>query len=108
MTEGDSTYLMKKYFMAFLNEGPTRDQLPEEAAEIQAGHLAHMSKLADEGIIQIAGPFGDEGTIKGIVIYAIPTLEEALRITQMDPAVKSGRLIVEVRPWWAAVGSVLK
>jgi len=108
MTDGDTTYIMKKYFMAFLNEGPTRDHSAEEAAVIQKGHLAHMDKLAQEGIIQIAGPFGDDGKTKGIVIYAIPTLAEALNLTNMDPAVKAGRLEVEIRPWWAAVGSTLK
>lgn len=108
MVEGDTTYVMKKYFMAFLEEGPSRDQSPEEAATIQAGHLAHMDDLAQKGIINIAGPFGDDGTAKGIVIYSVPTIEEAIRLTEMDPAVKAGRLIIRVRPWWAAVGSTLK
>ena len=108
MIEGDTSYTMKKYFMAFLNEGPNRDHTVEEAAKIQAGHLAHMDKLAKKGIINIAGPFADDGLTKGIAIYAIPTLEEALEITKKDPAVKAGRLIVEIRPWWAAMGSTLK
>lgn len=107
MTEGDTTYVMKKYFMAFLKEGPTRDQSPEEAAIIQNGHLGYMNQLADENKLSIAGPFGDDGEIRGIVIYNVPTLEEATELVKNDPAVKAGRLTIEVHPWWAAKGSTL-
>jgi len=106
--DGDTTYVMKKYFMAFLKEGPMRDQDEKTTARIQEEHLAHMGKLADEGKINIAGPFGDEGEFQGIVIYSVPTLEEAIKLTSEDPAVIAGRLIIEVRPWWAAIGSTLK
>ena len=34
MPEGDTIYTMKKYFIAFLKEGPTRDQTEEEAQKI--------------------------------------------------------------------------
>ncbi len=105
--EGDTTYVMKKYFMAFLKEGPTRDQNEAEAILIQSGHLAHMDKLAKEGKINIAGPFADDGEIKGMVIYSVPSLEEAHRLTSMDPAVKAGRLLIELHPFWAAKGSKL-
>ena len=107
MTEGDTSYVMKKYFMAFLKEGPTRDQSPEEAAIIQNGHLGYMNQLADENKLSIAGPFGDDGEIRGIVIYNVPTLEEATELVKNDPAVKAGRLTIEVHPWWAAKGSTL-
>ena len=107
MTEGDTTYVMKKYFMAFLKKGPVRDQSPDETALIQEGHLSYMNQLAEENKLSIAGPFGDDGEFQGIVIYNVPTLEEATRLVQNDPAVKAGRLSIEVRPWWAAKGSTL-
>ena len=107
MTEGDTTYLMKKYFIAFLKSGPNRDQSKEEAAEIQKQHLAHMSKLAEANKIQIAGPFDDDSDIQGMVIYSVYSLEEALELTSSDPAVVAGRLVVEVHPFWAAKGSKL-
>ena len=107
MQEGDTTYTMKKYFMAFLKAGENRSQSPEEAAQIQEAHLAHMAALAEEDKICIAGPFGDDGEFRGIVIYNVPTLEQAKALTQADPAVKAGRLIIDVKPWWAAKGSKL-
>lgn len=107
MTEGDTTYLMKKYYIAFLKSGPNRDQSKEEAAEIQKQHLAHMNKLAEANKIQIAGPFDDDSDIQGMVIYSVYSLEEALELTNSDPAVVAGRLVVELHPFWAAKGSKL-
>ncbi len=107
MTEGDTTYIMKKYFMVFLKKGEKRDQSPEESAIIQKGHMDHMAKLAEEGIIQMAGPFGDDGEVRGIVIYSVPTEEEVKKLTSEDPAVKAGRLIMEIHPFWCAKGTTL-
>lgn len=105
--EGDSTYVMKKYFMAFLKRGSNRSHTDEEAAKIQSEHLAHMDRLAKEGKINIAGPFADDGTIRGIVIYSVTSLKEAELLTSLDPAVKAGRLEIELHPFWAAKGSKL-
>ncbi len=107
MTEGDTTYVMKKYFMAFLKRGPITDQTPEEAAQIQEGHLAHMNQMAEEGKIDIAGPFGDEGELRGIIIFNVPSQDEVETLVAKDPAVIAGRLILEIHPWWAAKGSKL-
>lgn len=103
----DTTYLMKQYFMCFLKEGPKRDQGPTEAAEIQEKHLAHLSQLAANRKICLAGPFADDSGIQGVVIFSTPTYEEAVTLANDDPAVKAGRLIVEIHPFWAAVGAQL-
>ena len=104
---GDTTYLMKQYFMCFLKEGPKRDQGPDEAAEIQERHLAHLSALAANRKICLAGPFADDSGIQGVVIFSTPTYEEAATLANDDPAVKAGRLVVEIHPFWAAVGAQL-
>ncbi len=106
--EGDTVFTMKQYFMVFLKSGPTRSQTPEEAAEIQKNHLAHIGWMAEQGYVDIAGPFGDDGDVRGILVMRVPTKERAEELAAMDPAVKAGRLIMEIHPWWAAVGSTLK
>jgi uncharacterized protein YciI len=108
MKDGDSTFFMKQYFFVMLKEGPNRDQKPEEANVIQKEHLKHMSNLAKEGKLMLAGPFGDESQWKGIVFLNVKTLEEAKALTDQDPAVKAGRLVAEIHPLWAAKGSTLK
>ncbi len=108
MIEGDTTYTMKQYFMVFLKSGSNRGQGKEEAVEIQKKHLAHINWMAEQGYVDIAGPFGDDGEVRGILVMRVPTIERAEELAAMDPAVKAGRLIMEIHPWWAAVGSRLK
>ncbi len=105
--EGTDTFVMKQYFMVFLNAGPNRSQSAEESTEIQKQHLAHISKLAKSGAVAVAGPFGDEGDTRGILIFNLPTREEVEKLANEDPAVKAGRLVVEIRPWWSAKGATL-
>lgn len=102
------TVLMQQYFIAFLKSGPIRSQNEEEAAKLQEAHLAHLSRMYEEGYADISGPFGDNGDIRGITIYNVPTLKMADSLANMDPMVKSGRLVIEVHPWWAAKGFPLR
>lgn len=103
MTEYD----MQTYYIAFLKSGPNRSQDSTETAAIQQAHLEHIKKLAEAGKICIAGPFLDEGDVRGIFIFSTESLEEAVALTKQDPAVQAGRLEIEVRPWMAARGSTL-
>jgi len=107
--EGDVTYIMKKYFIAFLKEGPNRNHSKEEATKIQNEHMAHLGKLADEKRACLIGPFGQDADsdIQGIIVFSVPDKAEAERLASLDPAVKAGRLVIEIQPWWAAKGSEL-
>ncbi len=102
------TVLMQQYFIAFLKSGPIRSQNEEEAAKLQNEHLAHLGRMYEEGYADISGPFGDDGDIRGITIYNVPTLKMADSLANMDPMVKAGRLVIEVHPWWAAKGFPLR
>lgn len=107
MEWGGTTRVMQKYFVVFLKSGPKRNQNKEKAAEIQKQHLDYLSRLYETGKTSLTGPLEGDGDIRGIVVYNTVTLEEAKRLAEGDPAVKAGRLVVEVHPWWAAKGSVL-
>lgn len=102
------TILMQQYFIAFLKRGPNRSQSPSEADSLQRLHLAHLSRMFEEGYADISGPFGDEGDIRGITIYNVPSLEMADSLANADPMVQAGRLAIEVHPWWAAKGYPLR
>jgi len=102
------TTLMQQYFIAFLKSGPNRSQSEEEASKLQAAHLAHLGKMYELGYADISGPFGDDGEIRGITIYNVPTLEMADSLANADPMVKAGRLVIEIHPWWAGKGLPLR
>ncbi|MCM4160169.1 hypothetical protein FHG64_10085 [Antarcticibacterium flavum] len=105
--EGDSTYLMQQYYIVFLKAGKNRSQDSTEVARLQKEHLAHLSRMYEEGYSSLTGPMGDDGELRGIVIYNTPTQEEADSLARLDPMVKAGRLEVEVKPWWTAKGGKL-
>lgn len=106
--EGDTTYVMQKYFLVLLKKGPNRNQNKEETDKIQEQHMAHLNWLDRMGKISIAGPSENHETVSGFVLYNTETLKEADSLAKLDPAVKAGRLEVETLPWWAAKGSKLK
>ena len=84
-----------------------RDRPKEEAEKLQAAHLAHLNKLAESRHICLVGPSDGSNDIQGFVVYSVPTKAEALRLASSDPMVKSGRLTIDVQPWWAAIGGEL-
>ena len=102
------TVIMQQYFIAFLKKGPNRSQNKKEADSLQTLHLEHLGKMYKLGFADISGPFGDDGDIRGITIYNTPTLEMADSLANLDPMVKSGRLVIEMHPWWAAKGFPLR
>ena len=106
--ESGDTIIMQQYFIAFLKRGTVRSQSKEESDSLQALHLAHLGRMYELGFADISGPFGDDGDIRGITIYNTPTLEMADSLANMDPAVKAGRLVIEMHPWWAAKGFPLR
>ena len=106
--QDDTTYVMQEYFMVFLKAGEVRSKDSTEAAQFQNAHLAHLERMAREGHLSIVGPFGDAGEVRGICIYNTATQAQADSLAHLDPMVESGRLNVEIRPWWGAKGSRLK
>ena len=106
--ETKDTVLMQQYFIAFLKQGPYRSQSKEEVDSLQELHMAHLGRMYKEGYADISGPFGDDGDIRGITIYNVPNLQMADSLANLDPSVQSGRLKIEVPPWWAAKGFSLR
>lgn len=99
---------MKQYWFVMLKRGPKRDQSPEEAKQLQAGHMANMQAYATMGKLQIAGPFMDDGDWRGIFILDVPDRAAAEAMCNDDPAVKAGRLACEIKPWLSQKGATLK
>lgn len=107
-TNTNDTIIMQQYFIAFLKKGPDRSQSKSVVDSLQTLHLEHLQKMYDMGYADISGPFGDDGTIRGITIYNVPNIEMADSLANADPMVKAGRLKIEIHPWWAAKGFSLR
>ncbi len=101
---GADEYGMRRYVVALLKSGPNRDQDEEAARKLQEGHMSNIRKLANEGKLIVAGPFMDDGELRGIYIFDVSTIEEARELTETDPAIQAGRLEMELHPWYGSAG----
>lgn len=103
-------YTMKQYYFVMLTKGPRRAEITDTAKinELQRGHMANIDRLAKEGKIIVAGPFGDDGNWRGIFVFDCETQEEVEKHLQTDPAIAAGRMAYEIHPWWTAKGTTFK
>jgi len=100
---GADEYGMKHYVIAILKRGPNRTKDSVEAAKLQKAHLENIMRLADEGKLVIAGPFMDDiDDVRGIYIFDVETIEEARILTETDPAIQAGSLVMELKPWYGS------
>lgn len=103
---GADSYGMKKYVMAFLKSGPNRDQDSAEVIRLQRAHMDNIKRLAEERKLVVAGPFLDDTEVRGIYIFDVGSIEEAEALTQSDPAIQAGRLVMELHPWYGSAALI--
>lgn len=102
MKDGADQYGMRQYVMAFLERGPNRDLDSAAAMELQRQHLDNIGRMAEIGKLAIAGPFLDDGDVRGIYIFNVSSVEEARELTNSDPAIQAGSLVMRLRPWYGS------
>jgi uncharacterized protein YciI len=101
---------MQAVYFGFLKKGPNRkdgDGDKPEIQELQKAHLANINRLADLKKLVVAGPFGDEGDLRGIFVFRVKSLQEAQDLAATDPMIKIDRLRIELHPWMVPDGVLL-
>jgi uncharacterized protein len=92
-------------YLGFLSRGKkwTPEKTPA-TQQLQEAHLANINRLAALKKLVVAGPFGDDGNLRGIFVFRVATLEEARSLAETDPAVQAGRLEIDMHPWLVPEG----
>jgi uncharacterized protein YciI len=102
-------FAMRSYTFVLLKRGPawSAAETPE-TKQIFEGHMANIVAMGKAGKLVLAGPFdapADDATAyAGLFLLDVASDDEARALLAGDPAIKSGRLIPELRSWYGPVG----
>lgn len=97
----------ERFQLILLVRAPTWKKLPDAEAEaLQAAHLAHLTRMGDEGKAVVCGPFADQQDVsfRGACIYRVGSADEARALAEQDPTVKAGQLRIEAVSWYVGKG----
>jgi len=100
---------LEKVYFGFLKKGPNRkdgDDKNPEIQELQKAHLANINRLAETKKLIVAGPFGDDGDLRGIFVFRVASMKEAEELAATDPMIKIDRLRLDLHPWNVPVGVI--
>src|SRR3954447_16042613 len=100
---------MKIYVLCILKTGPKDAEVKgKDRDDIFAGHFANIGRLADEGKLAVAGPFGkNDNAYRGLYIFNVTTIEEAEKLVVLDPAVKAGVFVPDLTLWYGSAAMMV-
>jgi uncharacterized protein YciI len=81
-----------------------------ELERIQREHLAHHARLRASGQVVTNGPVVEppDPSLRGLTFYRTGSLAEARQLAEADPAVRAGRLTVQIMTWYCPPGTMGK
>ena len=105
---GADDYGMRSYVLVILRTGPTKVTDPEARKAMFAGHMANIQRLAKEGKLALAGPFGDAtGDWRGLFVFAVGSIDEAKALVATDPVIVNGEMVADYHTWYGSAATML-
>lgn len=99
---------MRSYVVVILRTGPRPVPKGKARDAMFAGHFANIARLAAEGKLVLAGPFGEhDGDWRGLFLLAADDVGEARRLTATDPVIAQGEMIAEYHPWYGSAAAMM-
>lgn len=96
---------METYQLGILRRGPRwTAQRNRTTDSLQAGHMANIQRMADEGVLVGAGPFVRGGDLRGLFIFRADSASQVSALAARDPAIQAGRLAIDLFTWHAPAG----
>jgi uncharacterized protein len=102
---------LEAFELVLLRRPENAPDLPEETLErIQQEHLDYHARMRAAGDVVTNGPVTEQPdpSLRGLTFYRTGSLERARHLAEDDPAVRAGRLAVEIMTWYCAPGTMTK
>ena len=99
---------MTTVYLVLLKKGPAwTPEVTDATKALQQAHIANIVRLWTEHKMVVAGPTDDPtNTLRGIFVFEAASIDEAKALTASDPAIKAGRLVADIYPWWVEKGAL--
>jgi uncharacterized protein YciI len=100
---------LEAYELVMLRRPVDAPSYDDEILErIQNEHVAYHGQLRAAGQVVTNGPVTDQPdeSLRGLTFYRTGSLSEARRLAEADPAVRAGRLAVDVMTWYCPAGTM--
>lgn len=79
-----------------------------ELERIQREHVAYHERLREVGHVVTNGPVDGQPdpSLRGLTFYRTGSLERSRQLAEDDPAVRAGRLAVDIMTWHCPPGTM--
>lgn len=102
---------LEAFELVLLRRPATAPDYPDEELErIQREHLEYHARLREAGHVVTNGPVVDQPdpSLRGLTFYRTGSLERSRELALDDPAVRAGRLTVEIMTWYCGPGLMVR
>ena len=95
-------YGMKNYILVLLKPGSNTSVDKVTQDSLFHGHMNNMMRLANNGSLVVAGPFGKNDVYRGLFILNVTNFDDAKKLLQTDPAINAKLLEPEMYLWYGS------
>lgn len=99
---GADDYGMRQYVLVILKTGPNKIAAGPERDEMFKGHFSNMKRLAEEGVLALAGPLDGVDGWRGLFVLAVADIDEAKKHVATDPVIIKGEMVAEYHKYYGS------
>ena len=97
---------MRSYVLVILKSSGTPVPKGEARDAMFKGHFANMKRLADAGVLALAGPLDGVDGWRGLFVLAVPDIETAKQHVATDPVIAQGEMVAEYHRFYGSAALV--
>jgi uncharacterized protein YciI len=100
---------LEAFELVLLSRPGDAPDYPDEVLDrIQHEHVAYLVALRKAGHVVTNGPVTEQRdpALRGLAFYRTGSLERSRQLAEDDPAVRAGRLAVEIMTWYCPPGTM--